>query len=156
MLLGEKNAELGPGRSKYKARGVALGNMVRDAAGKLVSDPATLYVTPMGLEANRLLDAYGALAGTVQTADVRGAYLQAALGGPPMFLEVPPEFLPDSVNQMGLRKPTFRLHRAIYGLERSGGDWNKDYTQKCKDKGWQVMTDIDRSVFSISSTSMAR
>ena len=51
MLLGEKNAELGPGRSKYKARGVSLGNMVHDAYGKLVTDPAALAVSQSTAEA---------------------------------------------------------------------------------------------------------
>ena len=147
LLLGQKFAETNADASShYKARCVALGNQLRDGCGK----PATLdsfeQVVPISLETGRLIDAYGGMVGVVEVADIDCAYLQAPLRGKMVFLEFPRNLVPEKYS--GLRRPVAQAHKAIYGLDRSGSDWNSKLTEELLKRGWTCDRDVDKSVFS--------
>ena len=60
-------------------------------------------------------------------ADNNAPDLQARLKGRPTFVELPRRLWPKqwfySDGTPSFRHPVLRLHRAIYGLRRSGFDW---------------------------------
>ena len=90
-ILGIKNHER-PAEWVWKARLVAGGNNVRDAAGCRVLDPM-ITSAPATLDEVRVVIAVGAvLVGFLALgADVDAAYLHAALRGPPHMLALPRE-----------------------------------------------------------------
>ena len=140
LLLGITHSE-DPHRSKFKARIVALGNDVRDSFGR--SDTLTLDtlgVTSLTVEASRCLDFYccAHAEATAEMADAIAAYLQAYLGGDVVILEVSWELVPPELRGK-YRRLVVPCHKAVYGLTRSGFDW-EDYfkTHMVQKKNWKL------------------
>ena len=77
--------------------------------------------------------------------DVRHAYLQAVLRGPPVYIVLPRRVWPTSWS--GMRAPAVRLRKAIYGLKRSGFDWMQHATQVLERRGWRRIVDLADSLF---------
>ena len=55
--------------------------------------------------------------------DVTAAYLQALLGGVPVYMLLPMSLWPQWWLQQHFYQPVVRLVKAIYGMHRSGFDW---------------------------------
>ena len=128
LLLGIKNWE-DRALAKLKGRIVALGNQMRDGLGRPVTEvTCDLTCSPLSMESSRLLYFYAAStsAAITQAGGVSGAYLQADLGWDITFLDVPEILLPRP-NRNRWRRPCLRCYRAIYGLERSGFDWDDHF-----------------------------
>ena len=77
--------------------------------------------------------------------DVRHAYLQALLRGPPVYIVLPKRVWPQSWS--GMYAPALRLRKAIYGLKRSGCDWMDHATQVLEKRGWRRLEDFADSLF---------
>ena len=77
--------------------------------------------------------------------DVRHAYLQALLRGPPVYIVLPKRVWPQSWN--GMYAPALRLRKAIYGLKRSGFDWMDHATQVLEKRGWRRLEDFADFLF---------
>ena len=77
--------------------------------------------------------------------DVRHAYLQALLRGPPVYIVLPKRVWPQSWS--GMYAPALRLRKAIYGLKRSGFDWMDHATQVLEKRGWRRLEDFADSLF---------
>ena len=77
--------------------------------------------------------------------DVRHAYLQALLRGPPVYIVLPKRVWPQSWS--GMYAPALRLRKAIYGLKRSGFDWMDHATQVLEKRGWRRLKDFADSLF---------
>ena len=137
LLLGIKNWE-DRALAKFKGRIVALGNQVRDGLGRPVTeDTRDLTCSPLSMESSRLLDfsAASTPAAIVQAGDVSGAYLQADLGGEITFLDVPEILLPRQYRGRW-KCPCVRCYKAIYGLERSGFDWDEYFAGRLASRGF--------------------
>ena len=139
LLLGVKNYE-DPGAQQFKARIVALGDQVRNSRGELMGpDIDGLTIFPLNLDSCRMIDAYAATVpgGVVESADVSAAYLQTPLRGGTVILLFPPALLPE---ELRARHPYGTLgcpcHKAIYGLDRSGFDWDHEFGGELSCKGW--------------------
>lgn len=147
LILVEKNAEdSNPENRKFKARIVALGDQVRDAFGRLAAEEE-LYGCPISMQISRIIDIFaGACFGEIQTADVEGAYLQAELKGAPKYLELPRELWPAEWAGKYSR-PVVPLEKALYGLQRSGFDWQDHAAEKLMTQGWQRYQDVHRNLF---------
>ena len=145
LLLGQKNAETS--EMKLKARLVAGGNNVVDAAGLPFFEEA-MYGAPASLEIIRFVVWWSCMSPdfVLWQSDVRHAYLQATLRGPPVYIILPPQVRPSAWSQF--RLPVLRLRRAIYGLKRSGFDWMDHATKVLLHHGWSLHPDHADSLFS--------
>ena len=150
MILGCKNSELAENMRAYKGRMVFQGNRVQAASGGYVfGAPDDLYGKPVDLcmartvVAAALLNDWGVDAG-----DVDGAYLNAPLRGPAVYMRLPPalwEALGVPCERLsGVRDPCVKLQKALYGLPRSGFDWYAAFHDMLtKQLGWSVVPGYD-------------
>jgi hypothetical protein len=103
----------------YKARLVAGGHNVRDVFNNRVHE-IFIHIVPASLLTIRILFFHASCyaGGIVVTGDVTNAYVNSELGGDPVYLSPPAERKnPKFVDGVLL------LHKALYGLKRSGLDW---------------------------------
>jgi len=145
LLIGIKSIEA-VSSQKVKARLVAGGNCLMNAFGKLAAEEA-LYGAPASLETIRVVVWWSCMRPDflLLQSDVRHAYLQAWLRGPPVYVVLPRRVWPDSWSNM--RAPAVRLRKAIYGLKRSGFDWMDHATQVLQRRGWRRLVDLADSLF---------
>jgi hypothetical protein len=148
LLLGQKNAETSD--MKLKCRMVAGGNNVVDTGGLPFFDEA-MYGAPASLEIIRFVVWWSTMSPcfVLWQSDVRHAYLQASLKGPPVYLVLPTHVRPASWSNMHL--PVLRLRRAIYGLKRSGFDWMEHASRVLRHHGWIDHPDHADSLFTKGS-----
>jgi hypothetical protein len=141
MLLGLKNHET-PSLMKFKARLVALGNLVRTVSGEepsweqissLPSDMSTLRsVISLALERGSV----------AQGSDCVSAYVQAWLAEEDViFAHIDEaEWTEDmalAASKLNTSKVLWRLRRPIYGLPSSGAEWAKHLHQKLVGLGYR-------------------
>ena len=143
MILGRKNAELGDEVQVYKGRMVFQGNRVQSAGGSMVyGAPEDLYGKPVDLCLARTAMTVATLNDwVIEAGDIEGAYLNAPLRGPPIYMRMPAHLwdaLGVPVEQRANhRDPCVRLERALYGLPRSGFDWFAEFDRiLVEDLGW--------------------
>ena len=80
--------------------------------------------SPATHDASRAADAYGAAADhVIEVADAEQAYVQAELKGTPTWVCLPPEERRGKAASM--RRPVFRLKRALYGHPDAGTYWEE-------------------------------
>jgi len=151
LLLGRKNSET-IDSVKWKARLVAGGNWLTDAAGNQHFD-ANLHGAPTSLEAIRLVIWWATMhpLHNLLQADMCHAYLQAKLKGPPVYVVLPKSVWPSSWFGPGgeelIRHPTLRLRKAMYGLRRSGFDWMEHAERILTHHGWLAVRDYVDSLY---------
>ena len=161
MILGCKNAELNEALRVYKGRMVFQGNRVRDATGKSVfGAPEDLYGKPVDLVVARTVIAAALIKDWgIDAADVDGAYLNAPLRGPAVYMRLTPALwaamgVPTD-RLAGARDPCVRLRKALYGLPRSGFDWYRAFNDMLTNQlGWSVVNGYD-SVYQKKDALMA-
>ena len=110
-----KNAEMGPGHQKHKARIVFRGDAVRDVGSGALAFFKELHSLPSNLQSVHATIWYGLLAGhTCQASDAYQAYLQANLATEAeTWIHLPrPLRLP---GWSAVKKPVVRLDKALYG-----------------------------------------
>ena len=147
LLLGRKDSELQI-EGKWKARFVAGGNNVWDADGLRAAEEQ-FFGAPATLDAVRIVCWWSTRCGSsLKAADVDHAYLQAMLGGPPIYILLPKELWPSEWNQMNLQAPVLQLRRAIYGLKRSGFDWQRHANAILVKRLWSPVKDVAEGLFS--------
>jgi len=139
LLLGIKGAEsLGNNQDKetvqWKARFVCTGNFISDANGRKIYEFDSPFAMPIDLASVRAVIYYGAQHRCILQADVLTAYLLAKLGGPPTWIRLPRWALPAAAQ--GMKDPVMRLHKALYGHPRSGGDWDQHLGRVLRAQGW--------------------
>ena len=132
-ILGSKNDELGEDLQAHNGRIVFQGNRMHSASGELVlGAPDHLYGKPVDLCLARTIMAAATLRGWgIDAGDIEGAYLNAELRGPPIYMRLPRN-LWESIKAprdklASLKDPCVRLKKALYGLPRSGFDWFATY-----------------------------
>ena len=151
LLLGRKNSE-SVDSIKWKARLVAGGNWLTDAAGHQHYD-ADPHGAPTSLEAIRLVVWWACMhpEHTLLQADMCHAYLQTKLKGPAVYVVLPKVIWPacwfDSSGGERLRNPVLRLRKAMYGLRRSGFDWMQHAERILVHHGWIPVRDYVDSLF---------
>ena len=111
LLVGIKSIEAGG--LKVKARLVAGGNCVLDVSGKLAPEEA-LYGAPASLETIRIVVWWSCMRPDflLLQSDVRHAYLQAWLRGPPVYIALPKRVWPPVWS--GLHAPAVRLRSHLW------------------------------------------
>ena len=117
-----------------------------NAFGSLASEEA-LYGAPASLETIRIVVWWSCMRPffLLLQSDVRHAYLQAWLRGPPVYIVLPKRVWPDTWSKF--HAPAVRLRKAIYGLKRSGFDWMDHATQVLERRGWRRLVDLADSLF---------
>ena len=149
MILGIKNSELGEGEQVYKGRLVFMGNNIRDVrGGRVLGTTDGLYGQPISLSTARLVLAAATLRGwEVEVGDVKGAYLTADLGGPPVYLRLSARLWEAAGVQQaalsGVRDPCLRVRKAMYGLPRAGFDWFAHCDALLVAQGWERHAGVD-------------
>jgi hypothetical protein len=125
MLTADKNIE-DPVRRKFKSRGVALGNRLRDRYGSVVREHL-LHAVPASVGMIRLGCGWALLTNSRgKRGDARGAYLQAALSGPPVFIKIEDKLFPPHWKKgTGFKGPVRRVWNSMYGLQRGSCDWGR-------------------------------
>ena len=152
MLIGIKNKELNVERQKWKARLVVDGGNVTTTTGTRATEE-DLFGSPASLEAVCLVVFVGLmlLGNIILCGDVTAAYLQARLGGAPTWLLLPSQLWPaswfDGNGSPRWKRPVVRLHRAIYGLKRSGFDWAAKAQRVLLEHGWRPVLDEQENFF---------
>ena len=125
----EKNSQLVEHLRKFTGRVVFQGNQVYDKNYDyaIFQD---LGSSPANLQAAKAVDCFGCLPGhAIEIADAEQAYIQADMKGDPTWVSLPPEARPDWRRKQfpNLRRPVFRLKKALYGHPDAGTYWE----QKC-------------------------
>ena len=154
LLLGWKGIEVSADNDqmKWKARLVAGGDVLHDSYGHKVIE-ADLYGAPASLEEVRIVIWRATMSPdcALLQADVLSAYLQAFLKGKTTYIELPKKLWPaqwfDEDGNPKYRHPVLRLHKAIYGLRRSGFDWMKHADNVLQHHGWQPIHDYADSMY---------
>lgn len=125
MLVGEKNIE-DPQRYKWKARGVALGNRLRNKYGSVIREHL-MHSVPAGMESLRFGFGWGLMTKSRgRRGDAIGAYLQAVLSGPPVFISIDESILPPHWTRSKPGEKLYRrVYRSMYGLQRGDTDWGR-------------------------------
>ena len=135
----------------WKARLVAGGNRVTNSFG-LAPNESDLYGAPTSLEAIRIIVWWATMHrehGLLQ-ADMNHAYLQTTLKGAPIHVVLPSSVWPESWYVNGVPKfksPVLRLHKAMYGLRRSGFDWMAHCERILLAHEWLAVRDFVDSLF---------
>ena len=95
MLIGVKGTELPSHLRKWKGRLVAAGNNVRTTTGEAFEEEE-LFGAPTNLDAVRLVFSFSTLRSdsALMCGDVTAAYLQALLGGVPVYMLIPMSLWP--------------------------------------------------------------
>ena len=79
---------------------------------------------PATMEASKTADFYGCQQGhTIEVADAEQAYVQADMKGLPTYVALPYEEIPDQFKNM--KRPVFRLRKALYGHPEAGAYWEE-------------------------------
>ena len=135
MIVGLKHSELPPDAQVWKARFVA--DRTSSLRGAELP-PEQLYGVPMELTHSSAVAAFGLSlpGGTVQTADVESAYLQADRGGPRTYLRLRKAWWPDAWNGR-FRRPLVPLHTPLYGERRAGSDFYVHLQAVLVQIGWK-------------------
>ncbi|KAA8497402.1 Copia protein [Porphyridium purpureum] len=146
FIYGLKNWELGPARATPKARLVAQGCNLRSVEGAqlILSNEEIPYEVPASLQALRVTLNFALSHGhEIWISDIDYAYLHAPLLGPAVYMRVPQDMV-----KVGPAKiaPVVRLRKALYGLPRSGGDYNQYAREQLKQLGW-TPTNADRNLY---------
>ena len=123
-----KHHEMPEAMQKWKGRFCYRAPTVRDEGGALAifqemsSRPTTIVSVNVAI-------AYGCLKGhSVTAADAVKAYVQSDLNAKhPTFIEIPRHLCP--AKWAHLRKPCFRLKKALYGHPEAGGHWERHLTK---------------------------
>lgn len=151
-LLAVKHAEPPEEFHVLKCRVVAGGDRITTGAGEKVSGTEDVRaMLPASLAAVREVVAYGAsIKGETRLFDVEGAYVQSALGGPPCFGRPNRRLWPRSWASRYWR-PVLRVWRAIYGMPRSGFDWDDRWSEVCYGAGLWKVTDTEGSLWVFTS-----
>ena len=143
MLRGVKHSEDASAR-RCKARGVALGNQLRDVDGEaaFMDNEAAI---PAAVSDLRTTMAYGLSLSstphmkTLVTSDAEGAYLQAPLEEDVVvLLRIPREFWTADMQQQaaGVREALWRLRKGLYGMAVSGRNWMDFLQRQLATLGW--------------------
>ena len=69
--------------------------------------------------------------------DCKRAYIQAKLGGPPTFIELPREWWPPHWH--GMRRPVCRLDKALYGHPKAGYLWAERLSSILGELGFETV-----------------
>lgn len=139
-----KNYEMEEDESKVRL--VAAGNNVRSKDNLQVSDEG-FAPAPVSLEACRALIVTATIKRhDVEVADLTTAYVQAELHGPVTYIRTPKEARPKEWGDK-FHDPVQRLNRALYGLKRAGGDWDRHSADELEDIGWIALEDVERRLF---------
>jgi hypothetical protein len=103
----------------YKARLVAGGHNERDVYNNRIIE-VYVHIVPASLLTIRVLYFHASCFadGTVATGDVTNAYVTSVLLGDPVYLAPPPQR-----RNARFVDGVLLLHKALYGLKRSGLDW---------------------------------
>lgn len=125
MLVGIKHVEDAV-RRKWKARGVALGNRLKDKFGKIIHEQL-IHCVPAGMEIIRLGFGWSLLTNARgKRGDARGAYLQAKLSGRAVYITIDASLLPAGWDRgEQYRRPVRRVYNSMYGMERGDTDWSR-------------------------------
>ncbi len=128
-LSGVKHAEKGEGEWKYKARLVGNGAAAQHKSGAKFVETDSAWAPVSSLEGARCVMS---LAVTerwpLESIDLVSAYLQVMLNAKvPHYLRLPQfviDLLPEASREAAaaLRRPMWKLDRAMYGIIRSGGE----------------------------------
>lgn len=148
LILGIKHYEQDPSQWKWKARGCAAGNYMIDTSGwQTFENRDDLSGKPSDMTAARIAMVQTlANGGVIEQADAQSAYCQAPLLGHPKWLAIPRHLrqllnIPDH-----MQNPVCRLRKALYGLVRSGFDWQEHATKELVAKGWSTCWDGEQGV----------
>ena len=149
LLLGLKGIEIG--EAIWKARLVAGGNRLLDGFGVHFREN-DLHGAPTSLEVIRIIVWWSTMSAshTLLQADVSHAYLQAKLRGRAVYVVLPRCVWPECWYRNGLpifKFPCLRLHRAMYGLRRSGFDWLAHAERILISQQWIPIRDYCDSLF---------
>lgn len=125
MLVGIKNVE-DAARKKWKARGVALGNNLRNRYGSVIREQL-VHAVPAGMEPFRLGFGRPLLTRSRgKRGDARGAYLQAMLSGKKVYITIDEKLLPPGWSKgHNMSSPVRRVYNSMYGLQRGDTDWGR-------------------------------
>lgn len=125
MLTSVKNVE-DAARRKHKSRGVALGNRLRNKYGTVIKEHL-VHAVPASMDMIRLGAGWALLTKSRgKRGDARGAYLQAPLSGPPVYIRIQDSILPDHWAKTNTyREPYRRVWSSMYGLQRGSCDWGR-------------------------------
>lgn len=154
-VLAVKNAEMSEDEQILKCRVVAGGDNIRDTYGMKISgreadDSSELYVVPSGLCAVRTTIAYGsAIKGRTVFADIDAAYVESQLRGRKTYGRLNKklrELLPSDWGK-GMKDPVLELFRALYGLPRSGYDWDVTFEGVAIKIGFKKLHDTEGSMY---------
>jgi hypothetical protein len=77
----------------------------------------------------------------IEMEDFKGAYLTAVLQGPPVFAHVPVEARSEKEKKM--LRPVHRVRKAIYGMKRSGHDFDAHARDQLAKMGWKSLRELD-------------
>lgn len=154
VILGIKNHEMTPDKWKYKARGCATGNWVTDTDGyQILEDRETLTGRPVEMTAARIAMCHGlSEGGVIETCDAASAYCQAPLLGSPKWLAIPPVLRGILKIPSHIKDPVCRMHKALYGLVRSGFDWAEHCFSRLSERGWTRVWEGEKNIFSKTFT----
>ena len=132
----EKNSDLSAEYRKYKGRVVFQGNKVinQNYESAIFQD---LGSAPATMEASKTADFYGCQSGhTIEVADAEQAYVQAEMKGLPTYVALPYEEIPKKFQ--GMKRPVFRLRRALYGHPEAGAYWEEKSRLTSQSRWFQV------------------
>jgi len=109
-----------------------------------------VYVLPPGLSGIRTVIAFGHSLGALNeygalTADVDAAYVHARLGGPKTYARLHASLKPS--NWDGMKDPCTVLEGALYGVPRSGKDWDSLATGEFIAMKWTKVNDSEGSTY---------
>ena len=147
MIFTVKFWELGWTDRVLGMRFVACGNMQYEGASGLYTDGSeegetALWSAPPPLSAVRVFVTASALVGHYITAeDFKGAYLTAELKGPVVFAHLPEQARSEAEKLM--RRPVRRVHKAVYGMKRSGHDFDAHARNVFAELGWESLRSRD-------------
>jgi hypothetical protein len=142
------------GSKKWKARACANGAWIWDTYGyqtKAVDDD--MYNSPVNFRAFRTTMMMAHLRKwCTRQGDVAGAYLEAELKGPPVFIRLPQQLRPETPAWKNTQDPFVKLVKALYGLQRSGFDWAAKLENALKELGYHKSQTEDGVFYNAEAT----
>lgn len=146
-LMVEKNSELDDNdpNKKLKYRVVFLEDRVRTQNWEqaMFQDQGS---SPATMEAAKFADMYGLFPShDIEQADAEQAYVQAELKGPPTYVVLPEDGLPEApelrAKFLSMRQPVVRLRKALYGHPDSGTFWEEHCDRKVRSCGFVPLSE---------------